>query len=140
MHTLETPRVMHLSGSKAQDKAFLQCLACLEDILSPSLPSLATGQPAAYYQKILQSQLEQAVHLPTCPGSSNHEARARDSSEEEPVLEHPAGNRPAQPTPRASRKRKPTEAVGINKVLLVPLQAMDRSGPAEKSPRQHHSL
>lgn len=132
MHTLETPRVMHLSGSTMQDKAFLQCLACLEDILSPSLPSLATGQPAAYYQKILQSQLEQAVHLPTCPGSSNHEARARDSSEEEPVLEHPAGNRPTQPTPRASRKRKPTEAVGINEVLLVPLQAMERSGPAEK--------
>ena len=84
IHTLETPRVMHLSGSNAQDKAYLQCLACLEDILSPSLPSLAAGQPAAYYQKILQSELELAALPPpaqavaiTRPGPVTPRQRSR---------------------------------------------------------------
>ena len=78
--------------------------------------------------------------------SGNHEARARDSSEEEPVLEHPTGPWAGQPTPRASRKRKPTEATGINEALLVPLQAMERSQPSEHVipvdflPRQRHRL
>ena len=131
IHTLDTPRVMYLSGSTAQDKAYLKCLACLEGILSPSLPSLATGQPAAYYQAILQPQLELPVQPPALQGSREQEARARESSEEEPVLEHPTGPWAGQRTPRASRKRKPTEASGINEALLVPLQAMERSRPAE---------
>ena len=79
IHTLDTPRVMHLSGSNAQDKAYLQCLACLEDILSPSFPSLATGQPAAYYQKLLQPELELAAFPP--PGPGHHDVVATDDSE-----------------------------------------------------------
>ena len=129
IHTLETPRVMHLSGSTAQDKAYLQCLACLEDILSPSLPSLASKRPAAYYQTILQPQLELAVLPPPGQDNGNHEARANDSTEEEPVLEHPTGHWAGQPTPRVSRKRKLTEASGINDSLLVPLPAIERSRP-----------
>ena len=132
IHTLETPRVMHLSGSTAQDKAYLQCLACLEDILSPVLPSLAAGQPAAYYLKILQPQLELAV--PPDQDSGNHEAQARDSSEEDPVLEHPSEPWAGKPTARASRKRKLTEASGINDALLVPLPATERSRPSQLVP------
>ena len=122
IHTLETPRVMHLSGSNAQDKAYLQCLACLEDILSPSFPSLAAGQPAAYYLNILQPQLELAVLPPPGQGSGNHESGAGgNSEEEEPVLEHPTAPWAGQPRPRASRKRKLIDSSGIDDLLLVPL-------------------
>ena len=131
-HTLETPRVMRLSGSIAQDKAYLQCLACLEDILSPGLPSLAAGQPAAYYRAILQPQLELAVLPPPGQGSGNHEAQARDSSEEDPVFDY--GPWAGRPTPRANRKRKLTEASGINDALLIPLPAIERSRPSHLVP------
>ena len=52
-----------------------------------------------------------------------------DNSEEEPVLEEPAGWRPM---PRVSRKRKATEASGINDALLVPLLATGRSRPSQQ--------
>ena len=136
IHTLETPRVMHLSGSASQDKAYLQCLACLEDILSPSLPSLASKRPAAYYQTILQPQLELAVLPPPGQDSGNHEARASDSTEEEPVLEHPTGHWAGQPTPRVSRKRKLTEASGIDDALMVPLPTIEQPNEVQEQPGQ----
>ena len=47
------------------------------------------------------------------------------------MLEYPTGPWAGQPTPRASRKRKLTEASGINEALLVPLQATERSRPSQ---------
>ena len=129
IHTLDTPKVMYLCGRNAQDKAYVQCLACLEDILTPSLPSLATMKPAAYYLNILQPQLDLVVLPPPGQDSGNHEARARDSSEEEPVLDYSTRPCVGHPTSRASRKRKLTEASGINDSLLVPLPAIERSRP-----------
>ena len=63
----------------------------------------------------------------------------------EPVLEYSTGPWDGQPTRCPSRKRKLTEASGINEALRVPLQAMERSRPSQipfqwKTLRQHHRL
>ena len=49
-------------------------------------------------------------------------------------MERPTGPCVGHPTPRASRKRKLTEASGINDALLVPLPAMERSRPSQLVP------
>ena len=85
-HTLGTPRVLWLSGKKAQDKAYVQCLVFLEGILATGVPSVDAGKPAAYYHGILEASLAPAGQ-PAAPGASGaHEAT--DSSEEEPVLQY----------------------------------------------------
>ena len=121
MHTLDTPQVMCLSGNPEKDKPYLQCLACLEHILSPSVPSLATRKPAAYYHNILKGQPEPAEERAPLADT------ARDSSEEEPVAEHPSGFWARPATARSTHKRKLKDTSAINDALLVPLQAFEAS-------------
>ena len=45
-------------ASTGPPKPYLQCFACLEDILDDNYPALPTGQPAQYYSCVL------AVHAP----------------------------------------------------------------------------
>ena len=53
-HTKDTQKVMTApKSSNLSVKPYLQCLACLEDILSDAFPALVTGQPPPYYSCVL---------------------------------------------------------------------------------------
>ena len=142
IHTLDPPRIMHLCGSLAQDKAYLQCLCCLKDILSPSVPALATGRSAEYYKTILQPPLELALPAPPSPVIRRHEAGARDSSEEEPILEQltePWAGQPTPPGPAASGRRRGPRA--STRPLWCPCPRLRPAGVRNASkqwPRHRH--
>ena len=53
-HTKDSQKVMAApKSSNLSVKPYLQCLACLEDILSDAFPALVTGQPPTYYSCVL---------------------------------------------------------------------------------------
>ena len=45
------------------DRPYMQCLACLSDILSDAYPSLPVGQPAVYYTAVLRATSPQDIRL-----------------------------------------------------------------------------
>ena len=126
IHTLETPRVIHLSDSTSRDKAFFQCLACLEDIRSPILSSLATGQPEACFQKVLQPDFAHPVLPPLGHDTDNHEVLAMGSLEEDPVLEHPSGPSGKAACCQGHPQAESHGGHGFNDAQLVPLPALKR--------------
>ena len=62
-HTLQdTPGFLVLSNSgPVASKPYLQCLVCLQDILTDKFPSLPTGQPSDFYVAVLHAASPESI-------------------------------------------------------------------------------
>ena len=149
-HTSDSPQVMHVAKNPLVDKPYLQCLACLPQLLSATFPAMHAGQPASYYACLLRAGTPEAIPVGQTAGYYQRAlvsgAAALDAplqalsdrpteeggskgadSGDEPMGSFGGG--PGHPASRPGKRKASAQDSPLRGALWRPLQELGRPGP-----------